>query len=77
MRYKIFKYNLKKIKNRYVVSATVIKYKWGFVVDVFEEELCYDLKCNHEREKYYTSLQMAKPKDEVKKIVNFLNKQKV
>lgn len=47
--YKIKRYWKKKTrKGNYAIYAAVFKYRFGFLVDIFDEKLDHDYKCDHE-----------------------------
>lgn len=47
--YRIKKYFIKKLtKKKYIICATVYKYRFGFLVDIYDEDLDDKLKCDHE-----------------------------
>lgn len=73
--YKIKKYYLKKYNKKFVkVMATVFKYRFGFLVDIIEEELDSDLKCRFENDSMFYYIQCPKTKKEANTILEYLNK---
>ena len=85
--YKIKKYYLKKtyspsVKKKYIIKAKIFKYKFGFLVDIFNEKLDSDYKCNFETKEpvrqsqiFYKTIntQIPKSKKKVKTILQQLN----
>ena len=73
--YKIKKYYLKDYDKGFVkIMATIFKYRFGFMVDIIDEELDSNYKCRFEENRHFYYIQVPIIKKEAKIIINILNK---
>lgn len=74
-KYKIKKYYLTKYKKGFVkIRAVIFKYRFGFLIDIIDQELDVNYKCRHQETNGFFYIQLPSTKKEAKTILRMLNK---
>ena len=70
IKYKVKKYYLKEAGDtgRYTIWAEIIKYRFGFVVDIYDEQLRWDYTIPHQKI-YYRTLQEPRDKEYLENVI--------